>query len=91
MHDMVLTGICHHAAGCRHFETGCGNAPTSPLPRQKIFRTRYSWEKQAIYANGKITFVACSEWLKELAKSPSPEGMKWGHPNPIDTDPTSRR
>ncbi len=89
MHDMwSFTGICHHAAGCRHFETGCGNCPylTSPSPQDlsyKVFR-----EKQAIYANGKITFVACSEWLKELAKK-SP--LTRGHevvsiPNPIDTD-----
>lgn len=88
LHDMwSFTGICHHAAGCRHFETGCGNCPYLASPSPKDLSFKAFREKQAIYANGKITFVACSEWLKELAKK-SP--LTRGHevvsiPNPMDT------
>jgi glycosyltransferase involved in cell wall biosynthesis len=45
-------------------------------------------QKQATYAKGKITFVACSHWLQSLAeKSPLTKGHNVvSIPNPIDTD-----
>ncbi len=88
LHDMwAFTGICHHAAGCRHYETSCGNCPYLAAASPKDLSHKVFRRKQDIYAKGKITFVACSNWLKELAtKSP----LTWGQavtniPNPIDT------
>ena len=89
LHDMwAFTGICHYAAGCEHYEISCGHCPylTGCSKRDlsyKVFR-----KKQVVYQKGEITFVACSNWLKELAvRSP----LTYGHrlvniPNPIDTE-----
>lgn len=87
MHDMwPFTGICHHAAGCDHYESNCGRCPYLAAPSPQDLSHQRFRIKQNAYANGKITFVACSHWLKELAeKSP----LTHGHhllsiPNPID-------
>ena len=89
MHDMwPFTGICHHAAGCTRYEKGCGDCPylTAPSPNDlshQLFR-----KKLKAYGGGKITFVACSHWLRELAvKSPLTAGHEVvAIPNPIDTE-----
>ena len=72
MHDMwPFTGICHHARACSHFEAGCGMCPYLYNPtKTDISYTTYLL-KQAAYSLGNIHFVACSNWLRELAlKSP---------------------
>lgn len=88
MHDMwPFTGICHHAAGCIHYERSCGECPWLRSPSRNDLSRQLFLAKQAVYARGEITFVACSDWLRELAiKSP----LTVGHqvvsiPNPIDT------
>lgn len=88
LHDMwSFTGICHHAAGCPHYEEGCGNCPYLAAPSPGDLSHRVFQKKQAIYRKGNITFVACSQWLKELAdKSPLTRGHRVvAIPNPIDT------
>ena len=88
MHDMwPFTGICHHAAGCNHYESGCGNCPYLAAPAQQDLSHQRFLIKQNTYARGKITFVACSNWLRELAeKSPLTSGHRLlSIPNPIDT------
>ncbi|MCW1736137.1 glycosyltransferase family 4 protein [Anaerorudis cellulosivorans] len=88
MHDMwPFTGICHHAGNCTNYQQTCGLCPylvdASPHDlSRKVFK-----QKQAVYSSGYITFVACSNWLKDLAKK-SP--LTTAHrvisiPNPIDT------
>lgn len=88
MHDMwPFTGICHHAGACRNYERSCGSCPYLIAASPGDLSHRVFLKKQAAYGKGKITFVACSNWLKELAtKSP----LTRGHtvvsiPNPIDT------
>ena len=72
MHDMwTFTGICHHAAGCTRYETGCGMCPYLAKPSEGDLSARVFREKQRIYAKGSIHFVACSRWLKELAERPA--------------------
>ena len=89
MHDMwPFTGICHHAGICNNFEKGCGFCPYLKNPSSVDLSHQTFKKKSDIYSKGKITFVACSEWLADLAvKSP----IAAGHtvisiPNPIDTD-----
>lgn len=89
MHDMwAFTGICHHAGVCTNYEKSCGSCPylvsdsRNDLSR-KIFR-----QKQKTFSKGKITFVACSRWLKDLADK---SALTHGHnvvsvPNPINTN-----
>lgn len=88
LHDMwAFTGICHHAAGCRHYEVTCGNCPYLAAPSPRDLSYRGFLKKQITYAKGKITFVACSDWLKELAEKSPLTHAHWvtSIPNPIDT------
>ena len=89
MHDMwAFTGICHYAGDCNFYTHGCGNCPLLRHPsKYDLSRTSYR-KKTSTYSKGEINFVACSNWLKEMAiKSP----LTLGHhvtsiPNPIDTE-----
>lgn len=88
MHDMwPFTGICHHAAGCNRYERSCGECPWLRSPSRNDLSRQLFLAKQAVYARGGITFVACSNWLRELAaKSPLTAGHQVvSIPNPIDT------
>lgn len=89
MHDMwPFTGICHHAAGCTLYEKGCGDCPYLAAPSPSDLSRQLFQKKIKAYGQGRITFVACSHWLKELAvKSPLTAGHKViAIPNPIDTE-----
>ncbi len=89
MHDMwPFTGICHHAGTCSNFHTSCGNCFYLKNPSKNDLSHKIFNEKQAAYSKGQITFVACSEWLKNLAiKSPLTNKHKVvSIPNPIDTE-----
>jgi glycosyltransferase involved in cell wall biosynthesis len=84
MHDMwPVTGICHYAGECGAFASGCRRCPYINSLARSVFR-----KKQAAYSAGGITFVACSDWLKDLAaQSPLTEGHRLlSIPNPIDTE-----
>ena len=89
MHDMwPFTGICHHAAGCTRYEASCGDCPYLVASSPNDLSRKLFQKKQRAYAKGKITFVACSRWLRELAeKSPLTRGHEVVDiPNPIDTE-----
>lgn len=88
MHDMwPFTGICHHAGTCTNFQHSCGNCPYLKRASDNDLSHRIFRKKQSVYARGRIHFVACSNWLKELAEnSPLTQGHKViSIPNPIDT------
>ncbi len=88
MHDMwPFTGICHHAAGCTRYERSCGECPWLRTPSRNDLSHQLFLSKQAVYTRGRITFVACSNWLRELAtKSPLTAGHQVvSIPNPINT------
>ena len=89
MHDMwAFTGICHHAAGCENYLSGCGNCPYLAKPKADDLSAKVFAKKQEIYNKGDIHFVACSRWLKDLAVlSPlTSGGSVRAIPNPIDID-----
>ena len=88
MHDMwAFTGICHHAGKCSHYEQSCGYCPYMNTNSEKDISHTVFEHKRNAYSKGKITFVACSQWLKSLAdKSPLTKGQTVvSIPNPIDT------
>lgn len=88
MHDMwTFTGICHHARTCTHFHQSCGNCPYLKTASKNDLSRKIFLKKQSVYTLGKINFVACSNWLEELAKkSPLTKGQNVvSIPNPIDT------
>lgn len=88
MHDMwAFTGICHHAGTCTHFHQSCGNCPYLKTASKNDLSHRIFQKKRSVYAQGKIHFVVCSNWLGNLAeRSPLTKGHKIvSIPNPIDT------
>jgi len=88
MHDMwPCTGICHHARECRNYETECRFCPfIYKNGRKNDLSTRIFRKKKKLYSRTKITFVACSKWLKEKAEvSALMEGQHVVNiPNPIN-------
>ncbi len=89
MHDMwACTGICHHAVDCTKYRTHCHDCEQLAYPRAEDLSYRVFRRKKELYSEGRFSFVACSRWLEELAKT----SVLIGHhpitniPNPIDTD-----
>lgn len=88
MHDMwPFTGVCHYAAGCDGWLTGCGNCPQLRFPGKRDLSAVTYRRKQRAYAAAPISFVGCSLWLTSLAaRSPLLQGHRLTSiPNPIDT------
>ena len=88
MHDIwPATAICHLTLGCSNFRTGCKNCKYLPGGGGNNDLAARVWKrKQAMLAQGNITFVACSKWLEQEAKS---SALLRGQtitsiPNPID-------
>lgn len=89
MHDMwAFTGICHHAGNCAHYRIYCGNCPYLKTASPNDLSRKTHQQKQADYSSGKIHFVACSQWLANLAKtSPLTQNRSvTAIPNPINTE-----
>lgn len=70
MHDMWnFTGACHHAGTCRRFTAHCGNCPIlASHARPNDITRRTLLRKQRLYGQGRITFVAVSQWLADMAR-----------------------
>lgn len=89
MHDIwPATAICHLTLDCRKFETECQQCRLLPNARFQQDLSAQVWkQKQRILENGRITFVACSQWLAgEAQKSALLHGQHiTSIPNPIDT------
>lgn len=90
MHDMwPCTGICHHARECDKYHQECNHCPylykgggKKDLSNQ-VFKT-----KKELYQIAPITFITCSQWLKERAGQ---SALLTRHPvmnipNPINTN-----
>lgn len=89
MHDMwPCTGICHYARNCNNYFTGCRNCPYLRFPGDKDLSSKIYGRKSEIYRNANLSFVTCSNWLRERAGHSSLiDGHTLLHiPNPIDTD-----
>lgn len=88
MHDMwPFTGICHHAGDCNNYRKACGNCAYLRSSSEKDLSQRVFAQKKEIYDRAKITFIACSEWLKGLAQESrlTQKQTVVSIPNPIDT------
>lgn len=89
LHDMwAFTGGCHYSGECLRYLEHCAYCPylRDPSPSDLSFNV---WNRKfELYKKSNITFVTCSNWLKELAA----QSALLQHfrieaiPNPIDTD-----
>lgn len=73
MHDMWnFTGICHHSMDCKHYRQKCGNCFLLGKIASGHDLSRRVWKRKSrLYAANRITFVAVSSWLENLARSSS--------------------
>lgn len=90
MHDMwPCTGICHHARECDNYHQECHHCPyIYKGGRKNDLSNQVFKKKKELYQLAPITFVTCSQWLKERA---SQSALLKGHtiidiPNPINTN-----
>lgn len=90
MHDMwPCTGICHYARECTHYEKECHHCPfIYGGGGKKDLSTRTFRKKKEVYSLAPITFVGCSQWLRDKAKV---SALLTGHtviniPNAINTN-----
>lgn len=90
MHDMwPSTGICHHARECTHYQQECHHCQFLYTGGgKKDLSTRIFNKKKALYQQAPITFVTCSHWLEERAKSSAllRNQTVISIPNPINTN-----
>ncbi|PWJ60620.1 glycosyltransferase involved in cell wall biosynthesis [Dyadobacter jejuensis] len=88
LHDMwALTGGCHYSRGCSLFQTHCQECPYLAKPGPYDLSFEQFEKKRSIYPKGKLSFIAPSQWLTELAsQAPLGIGMATHRiPNCIDT------
>lgn len=88
LHDMwTFTGGCHYSGSCNHFETECGSCPfLKDAGNHDLSHTGWLRKAKMYYEAKNITFVACSNWLANVAAKSSLIGelpIK-AIPNPID-------
>lgn len=89
MHDMwPCTGICHHARQCEGYRHACGHCPyLNGGGSKRDLSHRVFRRKQKLLKKYPLTFVACSDWLRDEAAQ---SALLTGHeilsiPNPINT------
>ena len=70
MHDMwPATAICHYAHECKKYETECRNCQLLRKNGLKIDLSAKIWKRKIKMMDGhQISFVACSQWLRDQAK-----------------------
>ncbi|MGC6442420.1 MAG: glycosyltransferase [Rubripirellula sp.] len=72
LHDMQpITGGCHHAANCDHFQRQCGQCPVLGQPRQQDLSFRDHGIKKAALSGRQLHVVTPSKWLEKLARQSS--------------------
>ncbi len=73
MHDMWnMTGICHHAGTCTHFQNHCGDCPLLGKKASQKDMSFSTWKrKMNLYDSVPIRFVAVSSWLARKAEESS--------------------
>ena len=88
LHDLwPVTSICHYTRDCERFHSECRECTYLRFPGEHDLSHRVFRQKQSIYKEGQISFVACSQWLRREAEKSS---LICGHtvtniPNTIDT------
>jgi glycosyltransferase involved in cell wall biosynthesis len=92
LHDMwAFTGGCHYSGGCTRYLSHCQHCPFLKNPSVNDLSYRVFEKKKILFQNANVRknlhFVACSQWLADVAKQS--ELLKGfpitSIPNPIDT------
>lgn len=86
MHDVwYFTGGCHYTRECDHFTKNCGNCILIKHAGESDL-SRKAWKIKHDMYSDRMKFVACSNWLADLAKTSSLLKLEQVSciPNPID-------
>jgi glycosyltransferase involved in cell wall biosynthesis len=90
LHDMwAFTGGCHYAGECDHFINHCGNCwMLRDAGDKDISFDGWMRKNNMLSAAKNITFITCSHWLADVAKTSSllKEFRIEAIPNPIDIE-----
>ena len=90
MHDMhSFTGICHYARNCDSYKINCGNCPyVSAGCKANDISRRWLNRKMDMPGRDRISYVACSRWLADIARTSAmlKDARVRDIPNPINTD-----
>jgi len=90
LHDMwSFTGYCAYSNDCKRWLTGCGSCPQLTAPGAPTDRSAWHWErKKNACRDARLTIVAPSRWLADLAKESPIHGHLDVHciPNGVETD-----
>src|SRR5574344_130880 len=97
MHDQwYFTGVCHYSGNCKKYERMCDHCELMNSTWMGDQAKKVFLKKKSVYANARLTFVGCSEWITQLA---STSMLTQGHrvvsiPNTINTalfQPTNKK
>ena len=89
MHDQwYFTGICHYSGDCDKYTSHCHHCTLMNGTVLGDFASQLFDKKQHIYEDSKVTFVGCSQWMANLART---SALTQGHkvvsiPNAINTE-----
>lgn len=86
MHDMwPFTSVCHYAGDCNEYQKKCQKCK---MLDSKYLVERNFDNKFYLYSNANVTFVGCSNWISNLAKSSSliKDNPIFSVPNTIDIE-----
>lgn len=89
MHDQwYFTGICHYSGNCQKYQELCHHCELIKGNLLGDLAKQVFLKKEKIYSDAQLTFVGCSQWMANLAKTSK---LTQGHrvvsiPNAIDTD-----
>ena len=90
LHDMwAFTGGCHYAGDCNHFVSECGHCWMLRNPAGKdLSFTGWMRKNNMLSLANNITFITCSTWLADVARTSSllKEFPIQSIPNPIDIE-----
>ena len=89
LHDQwYFTGICHYSGNCQKYQELCHHCELMKGTLWGDLAKQIFLKKEKLYSDAQLTFVGCSRWMANLAKTSK---LTKGHkvvsiPNPIDTD-----
>jgi len=89
LHDQwYFTGICHYSGNCQKYQELCHHCELMRGTLWGDLAKQVFLKKEKLYSDVQLTFVGCSQWMANLAKTSK---LTQGHkvvsiPNAIDTD-----
>ena len=89
MHDQwYFTGICHYSGDCQKYTNQCHDCPLIKGNLCGDLAKSVFLKKEKMYSDASLTFVGCSQWMADLAKtSKLTQGQKVvSIPNAINTE-----